>query len=124
MSQALGDASPRFSPKSVAALMERVSLKKDSATINLAGFMDVMTHDDSRVHQKAGAARLSDALSNLNVCSLPRIQKHACSNHCFLVAFGYEHQMARIWPETARQPGVCVSACSSSCYLLRACKYA
>ena len=47
--------------------MQKVSLNKDSCNINLAGFMDVMTHDDSRLHQKAGGARLSDALSNLNV---------------------------------------------------------
>ena len=65
--QALGEASPRFSLREITSLVQKVSLNKDTSTINLASFMDVMTHADSRMHKKAGAARLSDALSNLQV---------------------------------------------------------
>ena len=73
--QALGDGAPKVSLRSVQAAVRRACHTESGASdIDLAGFIDLMSHDDTRLHtvgrkraQARKATQFSDSLTSLEV---------------------------------------------------------
>ena len=65
--QCLKDSAPKISLKAIQAAVDKVSTT-GSRTMELPGFLDLMSHVDSRLHeQSAKTHSLSDALAHLEV---------------------------------------------------------
>ena len=69
--QALGDGGPRISLKRVRAAVQHACDNgvggSGTQDISLGSFLDIMSHDDTRLHSKSRNVRLGSALTHLEV---------------------------------------------------------